>query len=205
MMTGEFPESGEYRSSSPEDYPPEYRSGFGQEGIAALRDFVRDGGTLVTFAAAGELPMRHFGIPVRNAVDGVPSSDFWSPGSTLKIDVDADHPMAYGMPSRALATFWQGNHAYETVAGAESAGVRRLATYVDRDVLQSGWLLGEDHIAGKAAAVSVEHGDGQIVLLGFRAQHRAQTHGTFKLLFNALMSGPPAHDAMATQDMGGGS
>jgi len=33
----------------------------------------------------------------------------------------------------------------------------------------------------------VDHGEGQIVMIGFRAQHRAQTHGTFKLFFNALV------------------
>jgi len=30
------------------------------------------------------------------------------------------------------------------------------------------------------------------VLLGFRAQHRDQTHGTFKMVFNALLNGPSA-------------
>ena len=80
-----------------------------------------------------------------------------------------------------------------------SQDVEILATYVDRDILQSGWLLGEQVIARKAAAVSVKHGQGKVVLIGFRPQHRAQTHGTFKLVFNALLNGPsgapaPAHD-----------
>ena len=42
----------------------------------------------------------------------------------------------------------------------------------------------------KAAAVSVKYGEGKVVLIGFRAQHRDQTHGTFKLVFNALLNGP---------------
>jgi hypothetical protein len=78
---------------------------------------------------------------------------------------------------------------YEVSDPARRGDVDVLASYVDKDVLQSGWLIGESIIAGKAAAVSVKLGAGQVVLLGFRAQHRAQTHGTYKFVFNALVNG----------------
>ena len=71
--------------------------------------------------------------------------------------------------------------------------MNRIVTYKDRDILQSGWLLGEEAIANKAAVVSVKHGDGTVLLIGFRAQHRVQTHGTFKLFFNALWTVPEGH------------
>jgi glutamine amidotransferase-like uncharacterized protein len=76
-----------------------------------------------------------------------------------------------------------------------SQDVEIVATFVDRDILQSGWLLGEQVIARKAAAVSVKYGAGKVVLIGFRPQHRDQTHGTFKLVFNALLNGPGARPA----------
>jgi hypothetical protein len=189
MMTGEFPQGGGggFRGADPSTVPPEYRSGFGSEGVAALEAFVKEGGTLLTFARAGDLPIQRFRLPVRNAVAGLSGNDFWAPGASLKVDVDNRHPVAWGMPDKALAIFTQGGHVYETVPGARSGDVQRVLTYQDRDILQSGWLLGEDRIADKAAAVSVKHGEGRVVLLGFRAQHRAQTHGTFKLVFNNLV------------------
>jgi len=197
MMTGQFPDGPR------EDVPPEYRSGFGDEGVEALKAFVDAGGTLVTFAEAGDLVLERFDVPVRNAVAGLSGNDFWSPGSTLKIDVHTDHPFAYGMPEHALATFLAGGQVYETVAGARSADVDRVVTYPDRDILQSGWLLGEEAIANKAAVVSVKQGEGTILMLGFRVQHRAQTHGTFKLLFNALVSRSGATSEIAAGGGGG--
>jgi hypothetical protein len=181
------------RGGDPSTIPPEYRSGFGQEGIDALEAFVENGGTLVTFAQAGDLPIDEFGLPVRNAVAGMWGNDFWSPGSTLKVDVNTSDPYAFGMPEDALALFLSGGQVYQTVAGPASAGVKRIVTYKDRDILQSGWLLGEEAIANKAAVVSVEHGEGTVYLIGFRAQHRHQTHGTYKLVFNALMTVPEGH------------
>jgi len=63
----------------------------------------------------------------------------------------------------------------------------RVVTYAEREILQSGWLVGEQHLSNRAAVVTADVGEGQVVLLGIRAQHRAQTHGTYKLLFNALL------------------
>lgn len=170
-------------------YPPEYRSGFGDEGVKALQEFVQAGGTLVTFAEAGAFAIERFQLPVKDVVAGLPYKQFWCPGSTLRITVDTANALGYGMPSSALAIFLSGSQAYDILpAGAQT--VRTVARFVDKDLLQSGWLLGENVIAGKSAMVSVPYGQGRVVLIGFRAQHRDQAHGTYKLLFNALMTPP---------------
>jgi hypothetical protein len=174
----------------PSDTPPAWQSGFGQAGLAALDAFVEAGGTLVTLSEAGDLALRDLDVPVRDAVAGIWGNDFWAPGSTLRIHVDTSNPLAYGMPENALATFLAGGQVYETVRGPESSKVHRIATYPERDILQSGWLLGEEAIAEMAAMVEVEKGEGSVVMIGFRPQHRAQTHGTYKFLFNALMERP---------------
>ncbi|HSA54115.1 MAG TPA: M14 metallopeptidase family protein [Gemmatimonadaceae bacterium] len=98
--------------------PPEFRSGFGEQGVTALRTFVQNGGTLVTFAEAGNLPIERFGLPVRNLVAGLPSKTFWSPGSTLRVRFETSHPVAYGMPDEGLATFLANNQVYEIVLTA---------------------------------------------------------------------------------------
>jgi hypothetical protein len=169
--------------------PPEYRSGFGGDGVKMLQAFVQKGGTLVTFGQAGDLPIHRFNLPVRNVVAGLSSKEFWSPGSTLRVRFDTQQPLAFGMPREGYALFLAGSQAYEVTT--TSPNVEIFSTFVDREILQSGWLLGEGVIAKKAAALTVAHGDGRVVLIGFRPQHRDQTHGTFKLVFNALFNGPP--------------
>ncbi|HEX9699412.1 MAG TPA: hypothetical protein VGD06_08125, partial [Acidobacteriota bacterium] len=60
----------------------------------------------------------------------------------------------------------------------------------------SGYLLGEDHLHGYAAALDVVHGNGHVVLLGFQPQWRGQTFASFKVLFNAaLFQGQVAAEA----------
>lgn len=195
MMTGETPragaaDTGDARRATLEGVPPEWRSGFGDEGVKALEAFVQAGGRLVTFGQAGDLPIQKFNLPVRNVVAGKPAKEFWSPGSTLKIDVDNKSPLGFGMPDQALAIYTAECQVYEPTTNMHNERVDVIAAYAQRDVLRSGWLLGESLIAGKAAAVSVQHGKGQVVMLGFRPQHRDQAHGTYKLVFDALYNAP---------------
>jgi hypothetical protein len=185
-MTGERP-AGAREGPPREEPPPQYRSGLSKEGVDALQTFVRNGGTLVTFGEAGALPIERFGLPLRNVLAGVPSREFWSPGSTLRARFDTDNPLAAGMPDEGLVTFLANNQVYEIVSTARNQEVETIVTFPERDLLQSGWLLGESLIAKKATMVAVRHGRGQVILIGFRPQHRAQTHGTFKLVFNALL------------------
>jgi hypothetical protein len=201
-MTGERPAGGPGGGGGPgsaeDNTPAEFKSGFGAEGVKALQAFVQGGGTLLTFAQSGDLAIQRFGLPLRNVVAGVPSKDFWSPGSTLRVKFTNSHPLVYGMPSEGLALFMAGGQVYEVTSFDRSHDVDILSTYIDRDILQSGWLLGEQVIAKKAAAVSVKYGKGKVVLIGFRPQHRDQTHGTFKLVFNAFLNAPAAPPASTT-------
>jgi len=184
-MTGERASGG--RGGQASDYPPEYRSGFGQEGVDALKAFVQAGGTLLTFGEAGSFAIEKLGVPLRDVTADRAPTEFWCPGSTLHARFDATNPLAWGMPAEGLAVFLGGSQAWEIVPTARNERVETVVTFPERDLLQSGWLLGEQVIAKKAAMVAVEVGKGRVVMIGFQPQHRAQTHGTFKLVFNALV------------------
>ena len=175
--------------------PPEYRSGIGADGVEAIRDFVRKGGTLVTLGGATDFAIARLGLPVRNVVEGLSTKEFFVPGSTLRVTIDNTDPLAYGMPREGLVLFHY-SPAFDVVATGFNDRDDIVVRYADRNVERSGWLNGEKYIAGKTAMASIAYGQGKVVLIGFRTQNRAQTHGTYKFLFNALVT-PPASGAKA--------
>jgi hypothetical protein len=185
-ITGERRERESQSAPPEEEYPPEYRSGIGDEGVKALREFVEQGGRLVTFGDASMFPIEKLGLRLRNVVAGKSPREFWCPGSTLRVRFDVAHPLGYGMPEEGLALYLAGNPVFEILPSAFNDRYETIVRYADRDLLASGWLIGEQTIAGKPAMICARMGKGEVVLIGFRAQHRAQTHGTFKLVFNAL-------------------
>ena len=167
--------------------PPEYRTGIGADGVNALRAFAQKGGTLVTLAGASDFAIERLGLPIRNVLANKSTTEFFCPGSTLRVTFDNANPLAYGMPAEGLAVYLSGCPAFEIGSTDRGDQYETVVRYVDRNLLQSGWLIGEANLAKKAAMVAAKYGDGRVILIGFRAQHRAQTHGTYKLLFNALV------------------
>ena len=164
---------------------PEYRGGIGEPGIESLRQFVADGGTLVTMGAACDLAIEKFPIAVHNIKKSLTRDQHFAPGAILRIEVDTQHPLGYGMDDNAHG-FYINSPFFSIVEGFSSQKTTVVARYPNTGVVASGWLKGEELMAGRAAVVSIEMNPGRVILFGLGPQHRAQTHATFPMLFNAL-------------------
>lgn len=181
--------------------PDEYTGGVGKEGVENLKKFVEAGGTLVFLNRSSQFAIEQFNLPIKDVTQGLPRKDFYIPGSILRTELDTDHPIAKGMPAESIAWF-ENSPVFEVYAGWASTGtapptpwqlikkedISIIARYPaePKNILLSGWALGQDKIAGKAALVEVKVGKGKIILFGFRPQYRGQSLATFPLLFNAI-------------------
>jgi hypothetical protein len=169
--------------------PDEYTGGIGAEGVANLRKFVEAGGTLVFLNRASNFAIEQFNLPVTDVTRGANRKDFYIPGSILRTELDTAHPIAKGMPQNSIAWF-EDSPAFEikTDPLALTNNFKIIARYPSnpKDILLSGWALGAERLAGKAALVEFTVGKGKIVLFGFRPQYRGQSLATFPLLFNAI-------------------
>ncbi|HQU82870.1 MAG TPA: M14 family zinc carboxypeptidase, partial [Pyrinomonadaceae bacterium] len=169
--------------------PDEYTGGIGKDGVANLRKFVEAGGTLVFLNRASDFAIREFNLPVKDVTEGLPRKDFYIPGSILRIELDTNHPIAKNMPKESIAWF-EDSPAFEikTDPLALTNNFKIIATYPKdpKNILLSGWALGAEKLAGKAALVEFTIGKGKIILFGFRPQYRGQSLATFPLLFNAI-------------------
>jgi hypothetical protein len=162
--------------------PAPYAGGLGERGIAALKAFVEAGGTLVCLDQSCGVAIEGFGLPVRDVAKA--SEGLFVPGSLVRVETDAAHPLAMGS-LRTTAGFFSFSSAYDSTTGAPLTTAARYGT---GDILISGWADGTDAIAGRSAVAEVPLGTGRVVLLGFRVQHRAQSLATFRFLFNAIFT-----------------
>jgi hypothetical protein len=164
--------------------PLEYTGGLGPEGAEALRDFLENGGTVLAFNQASNYAIERLHSGVRDVLDSLGSDRFYGPGSLLNARVDISHPLCFGI-SPQQAVWFESGPAFEAARQGNTAA-RSVLTYPQNGILASGWLLGEQFLAGRSAVMDVAIGRGHLVLFGIRPQYRAQSDATFKLVFNGL-------------------
>ncbi len=170
--------------NEPAQYPAEFAGGLGDLGAYHLRRFVDEGGTLIVLDSASAWAISSLYLPVRNVLETATQQEFFSPGSLVRLLLDPEHPIAWGM-EREIAAMFVSSPAFE-VRLSNGARPAVVAQHALSDQLLSGWMHGADRIAGRAALVEARFGKGRVILFGFRPQYRAQARGTYRLLFNSL-------------------
>ena len=169
---------------------PEYRGGIGAAGVQHLQAFVRAGGTIITLGNTATFAVEHLSVPLVNTVRDARRDVFYTPGSLLRAQVDPTHPIGFGMPTDTEVMFVN-NGAYDAAPRPDTRETPVVvARYPDAPLLRSGWITGEGRLRGRAAVIEAPSGRGRVILHTFRVQHRGQTWGTFRLLFNSIFYGP---------------
>jgi len=117
-----------------------------------------------------------------------PESLFYCPGSLLANEFDVNNPVAWGMPD-SWPVFFEGDQAYRLRPGFGTEA-QVVSRYPRSNVLQSGWLLGEEYLRDQANILAFRIGKGYVVTYGSQIDFRTQPRATFKLIFNAIFHGP---------------
>jgi hypothetical protein len=174
----------------------EYRDTLGtmtwQRTVPQLEAFVQNGGTLIAIGdstiVAESLGVHVASALVERAGDGtmrpLPRDRFSIPGSVLRMAVDNTGPLGYGF-EREVDVMFDGSPVFR-IAGGATANARRVAWFASAKPLRSGWALGQQHLTGGAAVVEARVGQGRVLLFGPEITFRAQSHATFKFLFNGI-------------------
>ncbi|MGH7471181.1 MAG: M14 family metallopeptidase [Longimicrobiales bacterium] len=177
------------------DIPAEYQNHQGRVTVDTtlpqIEQFVRDGGTVITIGESATNLAAFLKLPIESHLvengTALPNTKFYTPGSVLAARVNTAHPVALGM-SEYTNVFFDDSPVFKMGANAAAAGVTRIAWFDSRTPLRSGWSWGQHYLENGVVAAEARVGRGRVLLFGPEILKRAQPHGTFKLLFNAIRS-----------------
>ena len=167
---------------TPLTIPSQYRNETGvltaERSVPALRRFVEGGGTIIAIGQAARLASS-LGAPVeRVSFDG--DGGVSIPGSVLRVHVDNTSPLGFGFEPEVDVFFDNG-----PVFRVSDSSATAVARY-DSSALRSGWARGQQYLSGGAAVIDAPVGRGRVLAFGPQVAFRAQSHATFKFLFNAI-------------------
>ena len=181
------------RDRTPDNIPEEYKATLGS--ISAVRtapklkEFMEAGGSVITVGTATNLAAA-LKLPVESALvdaDGkaLPRAKYYIPGSVLQAQVDSSLPVAAGMPEHADFMF-DNSPVFRFKPEAEAAGLKKVVWFDTDAPLRSGWAWGQNVLKDGIAAFTAPVGAGMFYAFGPEITFRAQSHGAFRLLFNAI-------------------
>jgi hypothetical protein len=176
--------------------PAEYRGRRGSitrdKTLPQFKTFLEEGGTILAIGSSTalanqlELPVgSHLVTKNAESKDTPLGRDkFYVPPSVLRVKVDTTHPLAWGLSEEVDVMF--ANSPTFRLTGEGKSRPARVAWFEGKTPLRSGWAFGQEHLDGGVAVVDAAVGKGRLVLYGPQVLFRAQPHGTFKLVFNAI-------------------
>ncbi|HEX3866431.1 MAG TPA: M14 family zinc carboxypeptidase [Gemmatimonadaceae bacterium] len=158
------------------------------EATHAVDEFVRGGGTVLSWANGASGIVQALQLPVRSVVAGLSRKDYFTGTSLFAVTVDAAQPVMAGMPDSAVVTVSQ-PPSFTTTDGFEGEVLAKFPA--QGSPLRSGFLSAgaEKYFQGYAAALDVKHGSGHVVLLAFTPNWRGQPTATFRTILNSLFFG----------------
>ncbi|MDQ3068258.1 MAG: M14 family metallopeptidase [Acidobacteriota bacterium] len=177
----------------PEEFRRRQGSVTRQTTLPKLREFAEAGGTIIAIGGSTVLG-EWLGLPLSDHLvemgptgqpRPLPREKYFVPGSVLRASVDTTHPLAHGMPSE-IDVFFDNSPVFSMGPEAPRAGIRPIVWFSSGTPLRSGWAWGQHYLKDGIAAVDAPVGRGHVYLFGPEIAFRAQPHGTFKFLFNAL-------------------
>src|SRR5204863_2539192 len=113
-----------------------YRGGIGETGVENLKQFVAEGGTLITMGNACDLAIEKLPIPVRNLKKGLTRDQHFAPGAILRIEVDTQHPIGYGVAPDPYG-FYIHSPFFSLVEGFSSQPTTVVARYPNTHAVAS--------------------------------------------------------------------
>jgi hypothetical protein len=157
-----------------------------------LKQFVEQGGTLILIGRASVIAER-LGLGIadalveasgRGAPAPLPRDKHYVPGSVLRVAVDNTLPLGFGF-EKEVDVFFDDSPVFRLNPRA-GAGARRVAWYPTAAPLRSGWALGQHYLRDGAAVIDAPLGRGRVLVFGPEITYRAQSHASFKFLFNGI-------------------
>lgn len=158
--------------------------------LPVLKKFVNEGGKILTVGVSSnwvydlELGIDNPLLERNSEGKMVPfsSKKYFIPTSILSAQIETEIVENYGMP-RTINLVFNNSPVFQFLPNDKLYSLGRFTT---DQPLVSGWALGQQYLKDSNIGVVAKLGKGKIIAIGPEITNRAQSHGTFKMLFNHL-------------------